>query len=85
MGNVNLLNSKGEEIKLKECLYVPDLSRNLIAGGRILRAGAVTTVLEDPNFRIDHGMKELFIGRFIGEGSMMYVALRSAVTQARNI
>lgn len=85
MGRVNLLNSKGELVKLADCLYVPQLSRNLIAGGRILRAGAVTTVLKDPNFRIDHRKKELFVGQFVGEGCMMYVRLQPSAIRAGNI
>lgn len=81
IGNVTLLNSQGEKETYHDCLYVPKLSRNLIAGGRLLRAGATTTILKDPYFRIDKGGKELFLGQFVGEGSLMYVPIKAAVSQ----
>lgn len=81
IGSVTTLNSKGEPTTYDECLYVPKLSRNLIPGGRLLRSGAVTVLLDDPNFRIEKNGKELFSGRFVGEGSLMYVPIRTAVRQ----
>lgn len=81
IGSVTLENSKGETETYHDCLYVPKLSRNLIAGGRLLRAGATTTILKDPYFRIDRGGKELFVGQFVGEGSLMYVPIKPAVSR----
>lgn len=62
IGTVTTLNSQGEPTTYDECLYVPKLSRNLIPGGRLLRSGAVTVLLDDPNFRIEKNGKELFTG-----------------------
>lgn len=81
IGKVTILNSKGEATTYADCLYVPKLSRNLIPGGRLLRAGAVTKLLDDPNFKIEMGGKELFTGRFVGEGSLMDVPIRTVVSQ----
>lgn len=44
-GKVTLLNSNGDKTTYDDCLYVPSLSRNLIPGGRLLRAGATTRLL----------------------------------------
>lgn len=80
VGNVSLLNSKDEIETYVDCLYVPKLSQNLIVGGRQLRSGATTTILKDPYLRIDKNGKELFLGQFVGEGLLMYVPIRPAVS-----
>lgn len=83
-GSVTIVNSKGEETRYDDCLYVPRLSRNLITGGRLLRTGATTVLLDNPHFKIVQKGKELFTGKFVGEGSLMYVPLRTAVSQDSN-
>lgn len=74
-GTVTIVNSLGEQVKFGDCLLVPGLTRNLIAGGRMIRAGATTTLLKDPEFKIVNGKKELLTGYFIGDGSLMFVKL----------
>lgn len=68
-------NSKGEKIVFNDVLHVPQLVHNLLAAGRLTRAGATTELLKDPHFRLVDRKKELFIGSFVGEGSLMFVGL----------
>lgn len=84
IGNFTLMNCTGDKTMYKDCLHVPQLSRNLIPGGRPLRGGATTILPDDPNFKIERGGKEIFTGRFVGEGSLMYVPIRAAVRQDPN-
>lgn len=65
-GNITFVNSKGQKDQYTDCLHVPSLSRNLIPGGRLLRSGANTVLLNDPQFRIEKNGRELFTGRFVG-------------------
>lgn len=68
-------NLKGERITFNDVLYVPQLAHNLLVAGRLTRAGALTELLKDPHFRLVDRKKELFLGSFVGEGSLMFVGL----------
>lgn len=68
-------NSKGERIVFNDVLHVPQLVHNLLAAGRLTRAGATTELLKDPHFRLVDRKQELFLGSFVGEGSLMFVGL----------
>lgn len=68
-------NTKGELIIFNDVLFVPQLAHNLLAAGRLTRAGATTELLKDPHFRLVDRKKELFFGSFVGEGSLMFVGL----------
>lgn len=80
-GSVTIVNSKGQGTQYQECPYLPQLSRNLIPRGRLLRAGATTVLLNDPHFKIEHNGKEIFIGKFFGDGCLMYVPIKTLVSQ----
>lgn len=83
MGNVTLLNNAGDSTTYENCLYVPHLSRNLIPGGRLLRARATTKLLDNTNFWIEKGRREILTGRVVGEGSLMYVPIRWGTPKVR--
>lgn len=74
-------NSNGEKIIFNDVLLVPQLVHNLLAAGRLTRAGATTELLKDPHFRLVDRKKELFVGSFVGEGSLMFVGLNPSVIQ----
>lgn len=84
IGKFTMLNSDDVPTTYDKCLYVPKLSRNFIPGGRLLRAGEVTKLLDDPNFKIEMKGKEIFTGKFVGEGSLMYVPIQTTVFQGLN-
>lgn len=69
------MNSKGERIVFNDVLYAPDLNHNLLAGGRLVRSGVTTELLKDPHFRLVDRKKEIFVGSFVGEGSLPFVQL----------
>lgn len=76
------LNSKGERIVFNDVLYAPDLNHNLLAGGRLVRAGVTTELLKDPLFRLVDRRKEIFVGSFVGEGSLPFVQLNPVSQQS---
>lgn len=69
------MNSRGERIVFNDVLYAPDLNHNLLAGGRLVRAGVTTELLKDLHFRLVDRKKEVFVGSFVGEGSLPFVQL----------
>lgn len=69
------VNSHGERIVFKDVLYVPELTHNLLAGGRLTRLGVTTELLKEPHFRLVDKKKELFLGLFVRVGSLMFVNL----------
>lgn len=74
-GTVLLKDGNGDEFKLEQCLHVPELSRNLIAGGALIKKG-VTTYIPDKNaddFALLSGSLVVFNGAF--SGNLMLVSL----------
>lgn len=74
-GSVKLRAGDGTVFTLADCLYVPELSRNLIAGGALLKKGVVTVINStDPEcFSLVMGQCALFNGAFTG--NLMLIAL----------
>lgn len=75
------LNSRGKRVVFNNVLYAPDLNHNLLAGGRLVRAGVTTKLLKDPHFRLVDRKKEIFVGSFAGEGSLPFVQLNPVSQQ----
>lgn len=67
-GSVKLKAGDGSVFMLKECLYVPELSRNLIAAGALIKQGVTTILNGDENecFAMIKGDLVLFNGVFCG-------------------
>lgn len=47
-GTYSQANLLGQKKIFKNLLYIPDLTHNLFAGGRLVRAGVKTELLNDP-------------------------------------
>lgn len=58
------LKDHGDRMIFNDVLYVPDLTHNVFAGGRLARAGVTTEILKDPHFRLMDRKKEMFVGTF---------------------
>lgn len=74
-GSVKLKDGKGDEFLLVDCLYVPELSRNLIAGGALIKGGVTTYIPneDEDDFALLTGNKVVFNGAF--SGNLMLLAL----------
>lgn len=68
VGTVKLKAGDGSVFQLRECLYVPELSKNLIAAGALIKQGVVTILNEDDKecFAMIKGDLVLFNGVFCG-------------------
>lgn len=75
-GSVRLKAGDGTVFELKDCLYVPDLSKNLIAGGRLRLKGVREFYNPDDNvsFSLVINGLALFNG-YIGQNGLMNVAI----------
>lgn len=78
-GSVKLRAGDGTIFTLADCLYVPELSRNLIAGGALLKKGVITHInSSNPDcFSLVIGQCALFNGAF--SGNLMLVALEPVI------
>lgn len=76
-GKVHLKSGTGKMFELNNCLYVPELAQNLLAGGAMLRKGVQVLVHpKDPNcFSLVFNGEALFNGVF-ASNNLMYVALK---------
>lgn len=76
MGVVKLKAGNGSTFELKECLWVPDRSRNLIAGG-LLKSKGVREMYDDhepTSFALVKGDLAIFNG-YIGTDNLMHLLL----------
>lgn len=77
VGNIKLKAGDGTTFELKDCLLVPDLSRNLVAGG-LLKVKGVRELFDDtdmPSFSLVKGNLALFNG-YIGSDNLMHLKLK---------
>lgn len=72
-GTLQLKAGEGSVFELKECLYITELSRNLIAGGILIKKGV--EILINPNnpscFSLVLNNKALFNGVFLSNNLML--------------
>lgn len=81
-GTVKLKAGDGTTFELKDCLWVPDLSRNLVAGG-ILKSKGVRELYDDndpSNFALVRWNLALFNG-FIGSDNLIHLQLEQVSRQ----
>lgn len=69
-GNATLIGPTGDVTTLTDCLFVPDLKQNLIAGGRLLNDGWITTCRQDGTFVIQRDGK-LALSGMVDPDSML--------------
>lgn len=77
-GNVTLIGPTGDVTTLTDCLFVPDLKQNLIAGGRLLHEGWITTRRPDGSFVVQRNGKTSLSGRVDPNSMLLHL---NTVTQ----
>lgn len=85
VGIVELLDVLTGRIELHHALYVPELNKNLIAGGALVKKGVTSLVHpEDPKiFSMFCNGRRLFDGFF--SGNLMFIRLRSIGNNNKNV
>lgn len=74
-GNVKLRAGDGSAFTLKNCLHVPDLSKNLIAGGALIRGDVQTLINDQSSEHFSLVKNDLAIFNGVFAGNLMLVNL----------
>lgn len=85
-GSVKLKAGDGSVFELKECLYIPHLSKNLIAGGRLCLKGVREHFDDGNNSSFSLVLNGLaLLNRYIGKNGLMNILINPVSTFKSNL